>query len=44
MCDTILLTGVLLEVIDNALLHSIDHSHPLTCSQDPAQNEQETHQ
>ena len=36
--DTIFLTGVLPEVIDNALLHSIDHSHLLTKSQDSTQN------
>ena len=44
ICDTILLTDVLPEVIDDALLHSMNHSHPLTCSQDSAQYEQENHQ
>ena len=40
--DTRLLTRVFPEVTDNALLHSVNHTHPLTCSQHPTQNEQET--
>ena len=43
-CDTIVLTYVLPEVIDNALLHSMYYSPSLTRSQYPAQNEKDAHQ